>query len=92
MNITLNPYYVLKNDDGCALLLGKRALADEQDFFDTNINSFIHPFHAQILSFVNGGEYEYVISEISVYLIIYYCRPGKVSIILPPDFAGPACW
>lgn len=77
MNITLNPYYVLKNDDGCALLLGKRALADEQDFFDTNINSFIHPFHAQILSFVNGGEYEYVISEISESLGIDTCKVKK---------------
>lgn len=65
MNITLNPHYVLKNDDGCVLLLGKKVLADNQDVFDENVNSAIHPFHAKILSFVNGGEYEETIDRAS---------------------------
>lgn len=65
MNISFNPHYVLKNDDGCVLLLGKKVLADNQDVFNENVNSAIHPFHAKILSFINGDEYEITLDKIS---------------------------
>lgn len=70
MNISFNPHYVLKNDDGCVLLLGKKVLADNQDVFNENVNSAIHPFHAKILSFINGGEYETTLDKISTQLNI----------------------
>lgn len=64
MNITLNPDYVLKNDDGCVLLLGKR-LQPDNSTSDDSIISVIHPFHAMILSFVNGDEYDTVLDRSS---------------------------
>ncbi len=44
-------------DDGCVLLLAKRSLADNVSY-DDSINAVVHPFHAKILSYINGGEYE----------------------------------
>ena len=63
MNISLNPNYVLKKDDGCVLLLPKKGLADNDNFDDT-INAVIHPLHAQILSFINGYSYSETINNI----------------------------
>jgi radical SAM protein with 4Fe4S-binding SPASM domain len=69
MNITLNPNYVLKNDDGCVLLLAKKALPDVTNI-NESVNATIHPFHAMILSFVNGDEYDIVLSRASEQLQI----------------------
>lgn len=71
MNITFNPKYVLKNDEGCVLLLPKKGLADEKGF-DDSVNSVIHPFYAMMLSFVNGDEYDSVINNIHKELNIPY--------------------
>lgn len=65
MKITLNPQYVLKQDDGCVVLIGKKALADADGNFEESVNSVIHPFHAKILSYVNGDEYDETIDRIS---------------------------
>ncbi|MDR1553041.1 MAG: radical SAM protein [Prevotellaceae bacterium] len=69
MKITLNPNYMLKNDDGCVLLLGKRLLADDESN-DDSVMSAIHPFHAMILSFVNGDEYDDILDKTSEQLQI----------------------
>ncbi|MDR2126864.1 MAG: hypothetical protein LBP63_08555 [Prevotellaceae bacterium] len=69
MKITLNPNYVLKNDDGCVLLIGKRLLVDD-DTSDDSVISVIHPFHAMILSFVNGDEYDNILDKVSEQLQI----------------------
>lgn len=65
MKITLNPHYVLKQDDGCVLLLGKKALADATGVFEESVNSVIHPFHAKILSYVNGEDYDVIVDRVS---------------------------
>lgn len=91
MNISLNPRYILKKDDGCVLLLGKKALADAEGVFEENVNSVIHPFHAKILSYINGDEYEQTIDKISTELDI---RKDRVkyfvdSLIENPNRIGP---
>lgn len=63
MNITLNPQYVLKKDEGCVLLLSKKGLADQNDFEEA-VNAVIHPFHAMILSLINGDEYDVILNDI----------------------------
>jgi radical SAM protein with 4Fe4S-binding SPASM domain len=91
MKITLNPHYVLKNDDGCVLLLTKKTLADNDDVIDDNVNSAIHPFHAKILSFVNGGEYEETIDNASKNLNIDREKIKKFidALIENPNQIGP---
>jgi hypothetical protein len=69
MKITLNPNYVLKNDDGVVLLLAKKTLPDITNI-DESINASIHPFHAMILSFVNGDEYDDILAKASEQLQI----------------------
>lgn len=91
MNITLNPYYILKQDDGCVLLLTKKTLADAEGVFEESINSVIHPFHAKILSYVNGGDYEETIAKISSELEIKKDRVKYFidSLIENPKRIGP---
>ena len=91
MNITLNPYYILKQDDGCVLLLTKKTLADAEGVFEDSINSVIHPFHAKILSYVNGGDYEETITKISSELDIKKDRVKYFidSLIENPKRIGP---
>lgn len=91
MHITLNPYYILKQDDGCVLLLSKKTLADAEGVFEDSINSVIHPFHAKILSYVNGGDYEEIITKISSELDIKKDRVKYFidSLIENPKRIGP---
>lgn len=64
MNILFNPDYVLKPDVGRVLLLPFDTTRSEIDVFD----SFIHPIHAIILSFVKGDSIEDTINNASNYL------------------------
>ncbi len=64
MNITFNPKYVLKKDEGCVLLLSKKGLADETDF-EESVNAVIHPFHAMVLSMINGDDYDVTLNKIA---------------------------
>ena len=61
--IILNPDYVLKPDEGRALvmasLVGRNKLKGIEDSF-TNV---IHPIYAMILSFIDGREYNECINE-----------------------------
>lgn len=64
MNILFNPDYVLKPDLGRTLLLPFDTTRTEINVFD----SFIHPIHAIILSFVKGDSIEETIDNASNYL------------------------
>jgi len=56
MNIILNPKYILKPDEGRALLLAKETLRFD-DEIDNSLSYIVHPIHAIILSFFLGDEY-----------------------------------
>lgn len=68
--ISLNDDYVLKPDEGQALiltsLLGRNLHPEIGDSF-TNV---IHPIYAMILSFVDGRQYDFCIRDASEYLDI----------------------
>ena len=91
MNITLNPNYVLKNDDGCVLLIGKRLLPDNEASEDS-VLSVIHPFHAMILSFVNGDDYDVILDRASDQLQVSRDKIKKFidSLIENKTHIGPA--
>jgi radical SAM protein with 4Fe4S-binding SPASM domain len=64
--IILNPEYVLKKDNGRAILLTKEPMRTKVDNFET----IIHPIHAMIISFLHDAELEEGINKASEYLKI----------------------
>lgn len=78
MQITFNPNYVLKPDDGRALILPKTSV----ELTTAEVSNFeiaIHPIHAIILSFVNGEEFDVCVDKAANYLGI---SRDNVSIFL----------
>jgi radical SAM protein with 4Fe4S-binding SPASM domain len=65
MNVTLNPQYILKPDDGRAFLLTYDPIRAKEGEQYENV---IHPIHAMILSFFNGDDINNSIDRASNYL------------------------
>ncbi len=70
MNISFNPKYHLKQDEGRVLLMPSEMFRSIQDGSDNSFESVIHPIYAIILAFFNNTEYEEGIRNASNYLNI----------------------
>lgn len=57
-NIILNPDYVLKPDDGKALIMATFVGRNSQSVTSDSFTNIIHPIYAMILSFINGQEHD----------------------------------
>ncbi|MBX9839929.1 MAG: hypothetical protein K2X69_16630, partial [Silvanigrellaceae bacterium] len=68
MNISFNPEYHLKPDEGRVLLMPSEMFRSLQDGSDNSYESVIHPIYAMILAFFNNTEYEEGIRNASNYL------------------------
>lgn len=56
MNIILNPYYILKPDQGRVLFFEKESVRIDPNGGDEGYNSFIHPVFAIILNCMDGSD------------------------------------
>lgn len=70
MNILFNPAYVLKPDGDRILLLYRGGLRSLSEKVDVNFNSYIHPLHAIILSFIDGSDISDIVKRIITYIDI----------------------
>lgn len=61
--ITFNPDYVLKPDDGRALVMAALVGRNSQKGITDSFTNVIHPIYAMILSFIDGRERNECISE-----------------------------
>lgn len=61
--ISLNPVYVLKPDNGRALLILKEMIR-YNDLVKNGTEFILHPIHAAILNCINGDDYNVVIDKI----------------------------
>lgn len=57
-NIILNPDYVVKPDDGKALIMATFVGRNSQSVTSDSFTNIIHPIYAMILSFINGQEHD----------------------------------
>ena len=64
MKILLNPAYILKPDGDSVLLLGRTGLYSLSATANLSFTGVIHPLHAIILSFIDGSDYESVVSRV----------------------------
>ncbi|KEO73051.1 radical SAM/SPASM domain-containing protein [Anditalea andensis] len=58
MKVSFNPYYILKPDNGRALLMDKEIYRDIPEGMDKGFEALIHPVHAMILSFFHHTDVE----------------------------------
>lgn len=65
MNIILNPFYILKPDQGRVLLIEKESVRIDPNGGDEGYNSFIHPVFAIILNSMDGSEINQSIIEVA---------------------------
>lgn len=74
MKLILNPSYILKPDDGRALLMSKEYYRTNEGG-ESDFSGFIHPIHAMILGFFDGGTND------SIDMVASYLRVSKESIL-----------
>lgn len=70
MNIVFNPSYILKPDSGRVLIIHRGGLQSIYALEDDAFCGYIHPLHAIILAFVDGSEYNEIVSRITSYINI----------------------
>lgn len=63
MNIILNPFYILRPDQGRVLLIEKESVRIDPNRGDEGYNSFIHPVFAIILNCMDGSDINQSILE-----------------------------
>lgn len=61
--ITFNPYYVLKPDEGRALIMAKLIGRNLLKGVDDSFTNVIHPIYAMILSYLDGRAYDDCIND-----------------------------
>lgn len=66
--ISFNPNYVLKPDDGRALIMSALVGRQSYAYMDDSTSTFIHPIFAIILCFFNGERKEQCIENAALYL------------------------
>lgn len=66
--ISFNPDYVLKPDEGRALIMSAVIGRQSYAYMDDSTSTFIHPIFAIILCFFNGDKREKCIENASLYL------------------------
>lgn len=68
MNITFNPIYSFKKDEGKVWLLHTGGLNLVEEQINDSFCGIIHPLHAIILSFINGDDYDETIKRIKSFI------------------------
>ncbi|MBQ8222189.1 MAG: radical SAM protein [Bacteroidales bacterium] len=71
-HITLNPLYVLKPDEGRALIMATIVGRNSLGEFNDSFSNIIHPIYAMILSYIDGREFQECISEAADELGVSY--------------------
>lgn len=71
-HITLNPLYVLKPDEGRALIMATLVGRNSLEEFNDSFSNIIHPIYAMILSYIDGREFQDCINEAADELGVSY--------------------
>lgn len=66
--LSFNPQYVLKPDEGRALIMSAILGRDSYDYIEDTFSTFIHPIYAMIFCFMDGRSYKECIGTASEYL------------------------
>lgn len=90
MKILLNPAYILKPDGDSVLLLGRTGLYSLSETANLSFTGVIHPLHAIILSFIDGSDYESVVSRVINFIPIErkFVESFILKLIDNPDDVG----